>query len=241
MINFYGINKQYGSFQALKNINLHIELGEVVSIIGPSGAGKSTLLRCINGLQKPTGGELVVHSMKIMDPGLKIKRLRRNVGMVLQEPNLYPHMTIIENLILAPVQVAHLSPVVARDLAMHYLNKVGLGDKRDAYPSQLSKGEQQRASIARALVMKPRIMLFDEPTASLEQEMVEEVLAVIRGLAREGLTMVIASNEISFAREVADRIVYMDLGRIIEEGTPADLFNQPKQRRTRQYLCHLQQ
>lgn len=239
MINFYGINKQYGFFQALKNINLHIELGEVVIIIGPSGAGKSTLLRCINGLEKPTGGELVVNSIKVMDPDLKINQLRRNVGVVFHEPNLYPHMTILENMILAPVQVARLSPVIATDIAMHFLNKVGLGDKRDAYPSQLLKGEQQRANIARALVMKPRMMIFDEPTSSLEPEMVEEVLDVIRGLTREGITIVMATEEIDFAREVADRVVYMEQGRILEEGNPEELFNQPKHDRTRQFLCRL--
>lgn len=239
MINFYGINQHYGSFHALKNINLHIELGEVVVIFGPSGAGKSTLLRCINGLEKPTGGELVVNSLKIMDPDLKINQLRRYVGMVFPEPNLYPHMTVLENIILAPVQVARLSPVIATDIAMHYLNKVGLGDKKDAYPSQLLKGEQQRVSIARALVMKPRMMIFDEPTSSLEPEMVGEVLEVIRGLAREGLTIVLATHEIRFAREVADRMVYMEQGRILEEGIPEEVLNQPKHDRTQQFLYRL--
>lgn len=236
VINFYGINKYFGSFQALRNINLHIDLGEIVAIIGPSGAGKSTLLRCINGLEKPTSGELVVNSIKVMDAKFKINQLRRFVGMVFPEPNLYPHMTLLENMILAPVQVVRLSPVIATDIAIHYLNKVGLGDKRDAYPSQLSMGEQQRASIARALVMKPRIMVFDEPTSSLEPQMVAEVLEVIRGLAREGITMVMATHEIGFAREVADRIVYMEKGRILEEGIPDQLLKQPKHDRTRQFL-----
>lgn len=239
MINFYGVQKHYGSFHALKNINLHIEPGEVVFIVGPSGAGKSTLLRCINGLEKPTGGELVINSIKVMDPSLNIIQLRRSVGMVFSEPYLYPHMTILENVILAPVQVARLSRVVATDIAMHYLHKVCLGEQKDVYPAQLTKGQQQRASIARALVMKPKILVFDDPTSTLEPDMVEEVLEVIRGLASEGYTMVMVTKEIGFAREIGDRMVYMEQGMILEENTPEKLFHEPKYERTRKFLYRL--
>lgn len=239
MIDFYDINKYYGSFHVLKNIHLHIAPGEVVVIIGPSGSGKSTLLRCINQLEPVSGGELVVNEMRVNDRDTNINQLRRQVGMVFQHFNLYPHMTVLENITLAPVQVARLSRVVAHDIAMHYLEKVGLSDKKDAYPSHLSGGQQQRVAIARALAMKPQVMLFDEPTSALDPEMVGEVLEVMKDMAKGGMTMAIVTHEMGFAREVADRIVFMDQGQIVEEGSPASIFTQPQQERTRQFLSRL--
>lgn len=239
MIDFYDINKHYGSFHVLKDINLHISAGEVVVIIGPSGSGKSTLLRCINQLESVSGGELMVNGMKVNDRDTNINKLRRQVGMVFQHFNLYPHMTVLENITLAPIQVVRLSRVVARDVAMHYLEKVGLADKKDAYPSQLSGGQQQRVAIARALAMKPQVMLFDEPTSALDPEMVGEVLEVMKGMAKGGMTMAIVTHEMGFAREVADRIVFMDQGQIVEEGMPESLFIEPQQERTRQFLSRL--
>lgn len=239
MIDFYDINKHYGSFHVLKNINLHISPGEVVVIIGPSGSGKSTLLRCINQLESVSDGALVVNEMKVNDSTTNINQLRRQVGMVFQHFNLYPHMTVLENVILAPVKVANLTKVVAHDIAMNYLDKVGLSDKKDAYPSQLSGGQQQRVAIARALAMKPQVMLFDEPTSALDPEMVGEVLEVMKDLAKGGMTMVIVTHEMGFAREVADRIVFMDQGQIVEKGKPESIFTQPEQERTRQFLSRL--
>jgi putative glutamine transport system ATP-binding protein len=239
LIDFYDINKHYGKFHVLKDINLHIQAGEVVVIIGPSGSGKSTLLRCINRLETVTSGELIVDSIKVSDRATNINEFRRHVGMVFQHFNLYPHMTVLENITLAPVRVARMSRSEANDIAMHYLEKVGLAHKKDAYPSQLSGGQQQRVAIARSLAMKPKIMLFDEPTSALDPEMVGEVLAVMKALAGEGMTMVIVTHEMGFAREVANRVVFMDEGRIIEVADPESFFTNPQHERARQFLSRL--
>jgi putative glutamine transport system ATP-binding protein len=239
LIDFYDINKHYGKFHVLKDINLHIQAGEVVVIIGPSGSGKSTLLRCINRLETVTSGELIVDSIKVSDRATNINEFRRHVGMVFQHFNLYPHMTVLENITLAPVRVARMSRSEANDIAMHYLEKVGLAHKKDAYPSQLSGGQQQRVAIARSLAMKPKIILFDEPTSALDPEMVGEVLAVMKTLAGEGMTMVIVTHEMGFAREVANRVVFMDEGRIIEVADPESFFTNPQHERARQFLSRL--
>jgi putative glutamine transport system ATP-binding protein len=239
LIDFYDINKHYGKFHVLKDINLHIQAGEVVVIIGPSGSGKSTLLRCINRLETVTSGELIVDSIKVSDRTTNINEFRRHVGMVFQHFNLYPHMTVLENITLAPVRVARMSRNEANDIAMHYLEKVGLAHKKDDYPSQLSGGQQQRVAIARSLAMKPKIILFDEPTSALDPEMVGEVLAVMKTLAGEGMTMVIVTHEMGFAREVANRIVFMDEGRIIEVADPESFFTNPQHERARQFLSRL--
>jgi putative glutamine transport system ATP-binding protein len=239
MIQFHQINKHYGSFHVLKDIDLHIEAGEVVVIIGPSGSGKSTLLRCINRLETVTSGELIVDGTKVNDKSTNINRLRQNIGMVFQHFNLYPHMTVLKNITLAPTKVLGVSEKEAADTAMHYLTKVGIPDKANAYPSQLSGGQQQRVAIARGLAMKPKIMLFDEPTSALDPEMVGEVLDVMKSLAKEGMTMVVVTHEMGFAREVADRVVFMDQGQIIEEGHPDEFFSRPKEERARQFLSRL--
>jgi putative glutamine transport system ATP-binding protein len=239
MIQFHQINKHYGSFHVLKDIDLHIEAGEVVVIIGPSGSGKSTLLRCINRLETVTSGELIVDGTKVNDKSTNINRLRQNIGMVFQHFNLYPHMTVLKNITLAPTKVLGVSEKEASDTAMHYLTKVGIPDKANAYPSQLSGGQQQRVAIARGLAMKPKIMLFDEPTSALDPEMVGEVLDVMKSLAKEGMTMVVVTHEMGFAREVADRVVFMDQGQIIEEGHPDEFFSRPKEERARQFLSRL--
>lgn len=216
MIDFYDINKHYGSLHVLKDVNLHITAGEVAALVGPSGSGKSTLLRCINQLERVTSGELIVDSMKVHDRKVDLYRLRRQVGMLPQDFTLYPHMTVLDNLILAPIKVARLSRVVATDIALNYLKKAGLEEKKDAFPSQLSSGEQQKAAMVRALAMMPKIMLFDEPTSALDGKMAGEVAEMIRGLARDGMTMVIATQEMEFARKVANRIFFIDRGKIAE-------------------------
>ncbi|MDR9852301.1 amino acid ABC transporter ATP-binding protein [Paenibacillus sp. VCA1] len=239
MIEFREVNKAYGSFQVLQNINLRIEEGEVVVIIGPSGSGKSTLLRCINRLETISSGELVVGGTPLHDKKIDINRFRRDIGIVFQHFNLYPHKKVIDNITLAPVKVLGLSKTEAKERALSYLKRVGIADKADSYPSQLSGGQQQRVAIARGLAMKPKIMLFDEPTSALDPEMIGEVLDVMRDLAHEGMTMVIVTHEMGFAREAADRIVFMDNGQILEEATAADFFREPREERARLFLSRL--
>ncbi|GAA4865978.1 amino acid ABC transporter ATP-binding protein [Paenibacillus vulneris] len=241
MIEFRNVNKHYGPFHVLKDINLSIQQGEVVVIIGPSGSGKSTLLRCINRLEAITDGELHVAGVKLHDKKTDVNRLRRNIGMVFQHFNLYPHKTVMDNITLAPIKVLKLSRDEAERTAMLYLEKVGIPDKAKAYPSELSGGQQQRVAIARGLAMKPQIMLFDEPTSALDPEMIGEVLDVIKALAHEGMTMVVVTHEMGFAREAADRIVFMDQGQIVEESEPNAFFSKPREERAQLFLKRLLQ
>ncbi|MBP7778816.1 MAG: amino acid ABC transporter ATP-binding protein [Acidobacteria bacterium] len=230
------LSKRFGRLEVLTDVTCAVAEGEVVCIIGPSGSGKSTLLRCMNGLEEATLGRVHVHGVEVHDHGTNLDVVRREIGMVFQRFNLFPHKTVVENITLAPGLLRRLSAAEARDRAEALLTKVGVLEKRDAYPNQLSGGQQQRVAIARALAMQPRIMLFDEPTSSLDPEMVGEVLAVMQALAEEGMTMVVVTHEMGFARQVADRVWFLDEGRLLEEGTPAELFEQPRQDRTRQFL-----
>ncbi|MCM3292350.1 amino acid ABC transporter ATP-binding protein [Paenibacillus sp. MER 180] len=239
MIHFHQINKHYGSFHVLKDINLSIKQGEVVVVIGPSGSGKSTMVRCINRLETITDGELFVDGIRVNDKSTDINRLRRNIGMVFQHFNLYPHKTVLQNITLAPIKVAGMSKQEAEEAARLYLDKVGIADKANAYPSQLSGGQQQRVAIARGLAMKPKIMLFDEPTSALDPETIGEVLDVMRALAKEGMTMVVVTHEMGFAKEVADRIVFMDQGRIVEEAEPVSFFTKPREERAQLFLSRI--
>ncbi|PYI54333.1 amino acid ABC transporter ATP-binding protein [Paenibacillus flagellatus] len=239
MIRFHQVNKHYGPFHVLKDINLSVKSGEVVVVIGPSGSGKSTLVRCINRLETITDGELLVDGVRVNDAKTDINLLRRNIGMVFQHFNLYPHMTVLKNITLAPMKVAGVSEKEARETAMYYLEKVGISGKADSYPWQLSGGQQQRVAIARGLAMKPKIMLFDEPTSALDPETIGEVLDVMKTLAREGMTMVVVTHEMGFAREVADRVVFMDQGKIVEEAAPADFFANPGEERARLFLSRV--
>lgn len=239
LIQFHQVEKHYGHFHVLKNINLSVEEGEVVVVVGPSGSGKSTMLRCINRLETITSGLLTVNGVQIHDRKIDINRVRRDIGMVFQHFNLYPHKKVIDNITLAPIKVLGLSKAEAADTAMYYLEKVGIADKANAYPSQLSGGQQQRVAIARGLAMKPKIMLFDEPTSALDPEMVGEVLDVMKALAREGMTMVVVTHEMGFAREVADRVVFMDQGQILEESEPGAFFDRPQEERLKTFLGRL--
>ncbi|NLX71081.1 MAG: amino acid ABC transporter ATP-binding protein [Clostridiales bacterium] len=236
MIKVVNLHKYFGDLQVLKGVNNEIHKGEVVCIIGASGSGKSTFLRCLNLLEEPTEGEIYIDGISHVEHKKDINKLRQKVGMVFQQFNLFPHMTATENIMLAPVRVKGMSQEEAREKAIELLRKVGLPDKDDEYPSKLSGGQKQRVAIARALAMDPEIMLFDEPTSALDPEMVGEVLAVMKQLALEGMTMVVVTHEMGFAREVADRILFMDEGVIAEEGTPEELFNDPKKERTRAFL-----
>lgn len=236
MINVRGLYKSFGKLQALKNVSLEVRESEVVVLIGASGSGKSTLLRCLNFLEIPDKG-VVEFSGRAVDPGSdNLNLLRRDVGMVFQLFNLFPHMTVLANIIEAPVMVKKMSRQKAVGEALALLKKVGLEDKVDAYPCQLSGGQQQRVAIARALAMNPRVMLFDEPTSALDPELVGEVLAVMKQLAGEGMTMIVVTHEMGFAREVADRVVFIDEGRIVEEGDPVQIFERPSQKRTSEFL-----
>ncbi|UQD51449.1 polar amino acid ABC transporter ATP-binding protein [Bacillus methanolicus] len=239
MIVFDNVNKYYGDFHVLKNINLKISKGEVVVVIGPSGSGKSTMLRCINGLETISSGTLTVNGISVNDKKTDINKLRRNIGMVFQHFHLYPHKKVIENITLAPMKVLGKSEKEAVETAEFYLKKVGIPDKANSYPSQLSGGQQQRVAIARGLAMKPEIMLFDEPTSALDPEMIGEVLDVMKTLAKEGMTMVVVTHEMGFAKEVADRIVFMDHGQILEEATPAEFFSNPKEERAKIFLSRI--
>nr|WP_207754258.1 amino acid ABC transporter ATP-binding protein [Caldicoprobacter guelmensis] len=230
------MHKSFGNVEVLRGINTEIRKGEVVCVIGASGSGKSTFLRCLNLLEEPTKGEIYIDGISLMEHKKDINKLRQKVGMVFQQFNLFPHMTVLENIMLAPVKVKKMPEDQARRKAIELLRKVGLSDKDNAYPSQLSGGQKQRVAIARALAMDPEVMLFDEPTSALDPEMVGEVLAVMKQLAMEGMTMVVVTHEMGFAREVGDRILFMDEGVILEEGTPEELFGNPKKERTRTFL-----
>lgn len=235
MIDIENLRKSFGDVEVLKGIDLTIKEKEVVVIIGPSGSGKSTLLRCMNYLEEPTSGKVSVDGI-VLDGEANINKVREEVGMVFQRFNLFPHMTVLDNIMLAPIKVRHITKAEAEDTARKLLARVGLADKADAYSSQLSGGQQQRVAIARALAMKPKVMLFDEPTSALDPEMVGEVLDVMRKLAEEGMTMVIVTHEMGFAREVGDRLLFVDDGRIIEQGDPKEVFEHPKEERTRLFL-----
>ncbi len=235
-ISVKGLRKCFGELEVLKNMNVEVHEGEVVCLIGPSGSGKSTFLRCLNKLEEANGGEIIVDGHKITDKKININKIRENIGMVFQHFNLFSNLTIIDNITLAPVELKIMSKEEARDKALELLKRVGLEDKADAYPSQLSGGQKQRCAIARSLAMSPDVMLFDEPTSALDPEMVGEVLDVMKALAKEGMTMIVVTHEMGFAREVADRIIFMDGGYIVEEGTPDEIFNHAKKERTISFL-----
>jgi len=235
MIEIKDLHKSYGDVEVLKGIDLTVNEKEVVVIIGPSGSGKSTFLRCMNYLDVPTSGMVKVDGIELGKDS-NINKVREEVGMVFQRFNLFPHMTVIENIMLAPIKVRHVSRSEAEKTAMELLDRVGLADRAAAYPNQLSGGQQQRVAIARALAMKPKVMLFDEPTSALDPEMVGEVLDVMRKLAEEGMTMVIVTHEMGFAREVGDRLLFVDEGKILEQGDPKEVFEHPKEERTKAFL-----
>lgn len=236
MIQVRDLYKQFGKNEVLKGINLDIKQGEVVVIIGPSGSGKSTLLRCLNLIEMPTSGDIFFQGQSILDKKTNINKVREQIGMVFQQFNLFPHMTVLDNITFAPRKLLKLSKEEAYQLAVRLLKKINLEQKIDAYPSSLSGGQKQRIAIVRALAMNPKVMLFDEPTSALDPEMVGEVLAVMKQLALEGMTMVVVTHEMGFAREVGSRVLFMDEGQIIEEGTPQEIFTNPKHPRTREFL-----
>jgi polar amino acid transport system ATP-binding protein len=236
MIDVRGISKAFGALRVLIDVSLRVERGEVVVVIGPSGSGKSTLLRCINRLESVDAGEIVVDGRSLQDEAVDVNEVRRNIGVVFQSFNLFPHLNVLDNLTLAPRWVLKVSRAEAEERARRLLDKVGIPEKGDARPAQLSGGQQQRVAIARALCMEPRIMLFDEPTSALDPEMIKEVLDVMRDLANDGMTMVVVSHEMGFAREVADRVIFMDRGEIVETGTPEHFFDAPEHQRTKRFL-----
>ena len=237
MIEIKDLHKSFGDLEVLKGITETIKDGEIVSIIGPSGSGKSTFLRCINLLEEPTSGHIIIDGQEITDPKTDINKMREDLGMVFQRFNLFPHKTVLENITLAPINVKGIAQAEAEKTARELLQRVGLLDKADSYPAALSGGQQQRVAIARALAMHPKIMLFDEPTSALDPEMVGEVLAVIHQLTETGMTMRIVTHEMGFAREVCDRVFFMDQGYIMEQGTPEEIFNNPKEPRTQDFLA----
>lgn len=239
MIRVDNLHKNFGNLEVLKGVSLEVKKGEVLVIIGPSGSGKSTILRCINLLEEPTKGDIYIEGEKINDKKADINKIRQKVGMVFQHFNLFPNMTAIDNITLAPVKVKKLDKKDAEDIAIKLLKKVGLEDKRDSYPVKLSGGQKQRLAIARALAMQPDVMLFDEPTSALDPEMVKEVLNVMKELANEGMTMIVVTHEMGFAREVADRVIFVDDGVIVEEGTPKEVFENPKSPRTREFFSKI--
>ncbi len=236
VIHVKGLTKKFGNLSVLRGIDCAIKQKEVVCVIGPSGSGKSTFLRCLNGLEDASGGEVLVHGVSVHDPKTDIDSLRSEIGMVFQRFNLFPHKNVLENITLAPSKVRRLGISEANDRARLLLEKVGLVDKIEAFPNQLSGGQQQRVAIARALAMQPLIMLFDEPTSALDPEMVGEVLSVMQALAEEGMTMVVVTHEMGFARQVAHRVIFIDEGVIVEEGTPTEIFDNPKEDRTKRFL-----
>lgn len=238
MFNLFKLEKKFGDLEVLKSISMAIEDGEVVCIIGPSGSGKSTLLRCLNLLEIPTSGKIYYGEM-ILNADLDCKKLRREVGMVFQKFNLFPMFNVLKNITYAPMHINKMNKEDAKDLAMDLLKKVGLADKANEYPSKLSGGQQQRVAIARALAMKPKMLLFDEPTSALDPELVGDVLEVMKQLATEGMTMVVVTHEMGFARDVADRVIFMDKGYIVEEGTPNKIFNNPENQRTKEFLARV--
>lgn len=236
MIRINNISKSFGDHKLFSGIDLEIPAGQVVAIIGPSGSGKSTLLRCVNMLEKPTSGDIFLDGDKITDPQINIAKVREHVGMVFQHFHLFPHMTVLQNIMYAPMKIKGLSKMEARERALALLEQVGLSDKADAYPSKLSGGQKQRVAIARTLAMQPNILLFDEPTSALDPEMVKEVLDVIQKLAHTGITMLIVTHEMTFARHVADRILFLDGGKVLEDSPPEAFFKQPKTERAQQFL-----
>ena len=236
MIDVKNLHKYFGSLEVLKGIDCHIDKGECVCVIGPSGSGKSTFLRCLNLLETPTKGDIVIDDMHLTEKDFDVDAMRKRVGMVFQHFNLFPHLTILENVTLAPIRHKMMIEEQAKAKAMELLNRVGVGDKADNYPAQLSGGQKQRVAIARSLALSPEVMLFDEPTSALDPEMVGEVLEVMKQLAQEGMTMVVVTHEMGFAREVANRVFFMDGGGILEEGTPEQIFDHPQEERTKTFL-----
>ena len=236
MIDVKDLRKSFGDLEVLKGVSQHISKGERVVLIGPSGSGKSTFLRCLNLLETPTSGEIIFEGQSITDEKCDINKIRQKMGMVFQHFNLFPNMTILKNITLAPVRTGLMNKEQAEKKARELLKRVGLEDKADSYPAQLSGGQKQRIAIVRALCMQPEVMLFDEPTSALDPEMVGEVLDVMKELAKSGMTMVCVTHEMGFAREVADRVLFMDEGKILEEGTPAEIFTNPKEQRTKDFL-----
>ncbi|KOA19045.1 glutamine transport ATP-binding protein GlnQ [Clostridium homopropionicum DSM 5847] len=236
MIKVNDLHKSFGNVEVLKGVNTHIKKGEVVVIIGPSGSGKSTFLRCLNLLEEPTKGEIIFEGQSITSKENDINKQREKMGMVFQQFNLFPHLSVLDNITLAPIKVKNIPKEKAEEIAFRLLERVGLKDKANAYPKQLSGGQKQRIAIARALAMSPDVMLFDEPTSALDPEMVGEVLEVMKELAKEGMTMVVVTHEMGFAREVGDRVFLMDQGIILEEGTPEEVFGNPKMERTKDFL-----
>jgi polar amino acid transport system ATP-binding protein len=236
MIRFQGVHKWFGTLHVLNDVDFTVKQGETVVVCGPSGSGKSTLIRTINKLEPIQKGTLVVDGMDLSDPGTDITKLRAEIGFVFQQFNLYPHLSTLRNITLAPIKIRRLSRKDAEEQAMALLERVGLAEKRDSYPAQLSGGQQQRVAIARALAMKPRIMLFDEPTSALDPEMIGEVLQVMKGLAHTGMTLVVVTHEMGFAREVSDRITFMDYGKILEEAKPEEFFKNPRHERAKEFL-----
>ena len=236
MIDVKNLHKYFGSLEVLKGIDCHIDKGECVCVIGPSGSGKSTFLRCLNLLETPTKGDIVIDDMHLTEKDFDVDAMRKRVGMVFQHFNLFPPLTILENVTLAPIRHKMMTEEQAKEKAMELLNRVGVGDKADNYPAQLSGGQKQRVAIARSLALSPEVMLFDEPTSALDPEMVGEVLEVMKQLAKEGMTMVVVTHEMGFAREVANRVFFMDGGGILEEGTPEQIFDHPQEERTKAFL-----
>ncbi|MDR0905881.1 MAG: amino acid ABC transporter ATP-binding protein [Oscillospiraceae bacterium] len=239
MIQVKDLHKHFGKHEVLKGINLHVKSGEKVVVIGPSGSGKSTLIRCMNHLEKPTSGTVIIDGVDITHPKAPINKVRQDIAMVFQEFNLYPHKTVLENLTLAPIKVQKIDRKAAEASGMKYLERVGLAEKASAHPAQLSGGQKQRVAIARALNMHPNIILFDEPTSALDPEMIQEVLDVMIGLSQENITMVVVTHEMGFAKQVADRVIFMDNGEIVEEGTPQHFFQSPEHDRTKLFLSKI--
>ncbi len=233
------LHKSYGDLEVLRGIDIDVHRGEVVVVLGPSGSGKSTMLRCVNLLEKPTGGQIIFEGTDITAKGVDINGVRAKLGMVFQQFNLFPHLSVKKNVMIAQQKVLKRSKEEAEQVAIQELEKVGLGDRVDFMPSQLSGGQQQRVAIARALAMNPHVMLFDEATSALDPELVRDVLAVMRDLARGGMTMIVVTHEMKFARDVADRVIFMDGGVVVEQGTPAEVFDHPKSERTREFLGHI--
>lgn len=233
------LHKSYGDLEVLRGIDIDVHRGEVVVVLGPSGSGKSTMLRCVNLLEKPTGGQIIFEGADITAKGVDINGVRAKLGMVFQQFNLFPHLSVKKNVMIAQQKVLKRSKEEAEQIAVQELEKVGLGDRVDFMPSQLSGGQQQRVAIARALAMNPHVMLFDEATSALDPELVRDVLAVMRDLARGGMTMIVVTHEMKFARDVADRVIFMDGGVVVEQGTPAEVFDHPKSERTREFLGHI--
>jgi polar amino acid transport system ATP-binding protein len=239
LLEIKNLSKSFGDLEVLCDVNLSVEKGEVVVIIGPSGSGKSTMLRCVNLLEEPTGGEIRYQEEDITKLGKRVKEYRKHVGMVFQRFNLFPLMTVVENVMYAPIKLNKIPKEEAKELAMELLKKVGLESKKEVYPSSLSGGQQQRVAIARALAMNPDIMLFDEPTSALDPELVGDVLEVMKQLAKEGMTMVVVTHEMGFARDVADRVIFMDGGYVVEDSSPEEIFTNPKNERTRSFLSRV--